>query len=210
MKITLVGLACLLFASAVLADDQSGEEKSDCFFLDTMCKYYERVKKREAAQKKYDAEQRERWAREKASREEASMVAAEEHRKRQAELEEARAVARQMEAEERERRDREAKERFDAEQAKRKAEQDAMDAEEERRERAERKKRETAVAEAKARCGRDYKTLTVGMRIERAQECAAPLKLTGQVNRPDGVASIYTAGELWAAVMDGRIIAWGR
>lgn len=64
-------------------------------------------------------------------------------------------------------------------------------------------------ATRKQECGADYKTLTIGMTIDRAKRCVANFKLAGQINRADGVVSTYRAGRYYAHVMDGRIVSWG-
>lgn len=65
-------------------------------------------------------------------------------------------------------------------------------------------------ATLKSECGKDYKAITIGMPIQRAQRCVANLKLIGQINRADGVVSTYQAGRIYAHVMDGKIVSWGK
>lgn len=62
----------------------------------------------------------------------------------------------------------------------------------------------------KEECGQDYKAISIGMHIERAKRCVAPFKLIGQINRVDGVVSTYRSGEMYAHVMDQKIVSWGR
>lgn len=62
----------------------------------------------------------------------------------------------------------------------------------------------------KQECGKDYKAISIGMPIERAQRCVANLKLTGQINRADAVVSTYESGRLYAHVIRGKIVSWGR
>lgn len=65
-------------------------------------------------------------------------------------------------------------------------------------------------AKQKSICGEDYRSPRVGMTLARAKECVAEFKLKGQINRADGVVSTYRAGDLYAHVMDGKIVSWGR
>lgn len=67
----------------------------------------------------------------------------------------------------------------------------------------------------KAECGGDYRNIQVGMSIGRAIQCVAPLKLTGQINRIDGVLvssyeSCQRRGCYSASVIEGTIAAWSR
>lgn len=99
---------------------------------------------------------------------------------------------------------------FKARQAAEKAEQERQEEAEARAERAEEKRRSARIAALKARCGGDYKNLRIGMPVERVQECISPVKLSSQINRADGVVSVYVFGDLWVTVMSGRVVAWGR
>lgn len=65
-------------------------------------------------------------------------------------------------------------------------------------------------AKQKAICGDDYKSMRVGMTLDRAKECVADFKLKGQINRADGVVSTYRAGPIYLHVMDGKIVSWGK
>lgn len=77
--------------------------------------------------------------------------------------------------------------------------------------RAEAQRDNAAKAAAQARCGADYKAPRVGMPIARAQECVAPMRVAGQVNRADGVLTTYRSGSgAFFHVMNGLIVAWGR
>lgn len=111
---------------------------------------------------------------------------------------------------EKEQQRKEADVRFAAKYAAEKAEREKQEAADERAERAEQKRQAAAVADMKARCGGDYKSPSIGMRIERAQECVAPVKLVSQINRADGVVSTYRSGSLTLHVMSGRVMAWDR
>lgn len=75
------------------------------------------------------------------------------------------------------------------------------------------KERQERIAAAKAKrekCGADYLKPRIGMAIERAKECVAPLRLDSQINRADGVLSTYTARGVYVHVMDGVIVSWGK
>ena len=65
-------------------------------------------------------------------------------------------------------------------------------------------------AKQKFICGEDYRSPRVGMTLVRAKECVADFKLKGQINRADGVVSMYMAGQTYLHVMDGTIVSWGR
>jgi len=103
--------------------------------------------------------------------------------------------------------------RREREEAERQARQEQLDREAEAERRAEAKAAKVAAdkeAARKASCGADYRNIRVGMAITRAQECVANFKLTGQINRADGVVSTYQAGRMYAHVMAGKIVAWGQ
>lgn len=104
-----------------------------------------------------------------------------------------------------------------ADRAKRKAEDDARQAEYKRqsesedRKYAEEERKATAVAAAsKERCGNDYKAPRIGMSIDRVKECVTSVKMTGQLNRADGVVTTYEGGNAYFHVMDSRIVSWGK
>lgn len=59
-------------------------------------------------------------------------------------------------------------------------------------------------------CGPDYAKPTVGMPLARARSCVGELTLVSQVNREDGVASVYRAGRLQLVVMNEKVVAWQR
>ncbi|MDZ7920736.1 hypothetical protein [Rhodoferax sp.] len=65
-------------------------------------------------------------------------------------------------------------------------------------------------AELRSVCGDDYKNLQIGMTMNRAQQCVAPFKLVGQLNRADGVVSTYRSGSVYAHVMNGRVVSWSK
>lgn len=104
-----------------------------------------------------------------------------------------------------------------AEHAKRKAENEAAIARttawldrEEREEAARERKAASQQAALKNACGEDYRAPRIGMHIRRAELCAGPLTLTGQINRRDGVLSTYAGPGLYVHVIDGTVVAWGR
>ena len=68
-------------------------------------------------------------------------------------------------------------------------------------------KREAAL---KAKCGDDYLTPKIGMTMVRLNECSPALKLNSQINRTDGVISVYTGRGLMVHVLGGRVVAWTR
>lgn len=100
--------------------------------------------------------------------------------------------------------------KYQADKAAKEAAREKQEAEWDREDRAAQKRQDTKIAEVKARCGSDYKNPSIGMRIERVKECVAPVKMVSQVNRADGVASLYQYGPVWFNVMSGRVIAWGK
>jgi hypothetical protein len=63
-------------------------------------------------------------------------------------------------------------------------------------------------AKAHKACGEDFGMPRVGMTLDRARQCLGYAKLVGQVNRADGVASVYTNGRVQLVVMDGKVVAW--
>lgn len=145
-----------------------------------------------------------------AAREEEARIRAEENRRMQEEYE----ARRQQEIakKEQERKEDDAKflEKWRAEQAAEKAAQEAEEARWEREDRAAKEARNDKISAMKARCGSDYKNPKIGMSIERVKDCVAPVRITGQVNRADGVASVYSYGALWFNVMEGRVVAWSK
>jgi len=59
-------------------------------------------------------------------------------------------------------------------------------------------------------CGADYANPQVGMTVARVRSCVGDLVLQGQMNRKDGVASVYRSGRLQLVVMEGKVVAWER
>lgn len=101
-----------------------------------------------------------------------------------------------------------AKSREEADQYRRRMEADS--AAEERRYAAARRQQENRLAEQKVTCGKDFQKPAIGMNITRARQCVGKLNLASQINRTDGVVSIYRSGSIVLHVMDDRIIAWSR
>lgn len=205
-----IAIALLALSFSVPAVAQGNQDQSGCFFLDRECLAKEKIQQRKAERDQQETARREKYLQGKsqreAEREEEVRLKVEQAAQARREAEE----QKQAKAEE-ERQQREAKyQQMRADQARQQAEMEAEAAAEEKRERAAKKKRDADFAELKARCGSDYKTPSIGMPIGRVQECVGPVKLSGQVNRPDGVASVYTYGPLWVNVMAGRVVAWGQ
>lgn len=99
--------------------------------------------------------------------------------------------------------------------ARRAAEREAMlraEAQVRAHEQEEERAHRAAVTAAKTKCGADYKRPAIGMPIERVRQCVAEsIRVTGQLNRADGVVTTYTSNNGWFfQVMNGRIVAWGR
>lgn len=66
-----------------------------------------------------------------------------------------------------------------------------------------------ATEEAKKKaCGKDYRKVRVGMTLSRVEQCFAKFRLMSQINRADGVMSIYEYGGGYVHVIDGRVVAW--
>lgn len=102
---------------------------------------------------------------------------------------------------------------FQARQAARSSEQQQHKREMELQKLAEEKNQERLYAKMVLRkkvCGSDFGTPHIGMTLERAQQCVGNFKLNGQINRVDGIISTYWAGNLYANVINGKIVAWGR
>jgi hypothetical protein len=91
-----------------------------------------------------------------------------------------------------------------------KKKQDAEDAESDRQERIYAKKAADSINAKKQVCGDDFSSPKIGMTIERAQQCVAKFKLISQLNRADGVISMYSGGGYYLHVMNGKIVSWQR
>jgi len=63
-------------------------------------------------------------------------------------------------------------------------------------------------AAAQKACGADFGVPRVGMTLDRAKQCLGHARLTGQVNRKDGVASLYTNDRVQLIVMENKVVAW--
>jgi hypothetical protein len=62
----------------------------------------------------------------------------------------------------------------------------------------------------RAKCGADYKVPRVGMTYERAAECVGPLRMYSQLQRADGLISVYTGPGVMLHVMGQKVVAWTR
>lgn len=100
------------------------------------------------------------------------------------------------------------KRRWDEERAVKQAATDKYLADQRREEERQEASARQVEATRKKVCGADYSNPQIGMSIERAKSCVAPLKLIGQVNRADGVVSTYRHGGLYMHVMDGKVVSW--
>lgn len=205
-----------LFAAAVLllpstaGAQQIEPAESNCFFLDRECIGKERIKQRRENAQAAENARREKYLSDKAERDAAH---AEEVRFRTEQAYQARkeSEAQQRLKDDAEREQREQKyQQYLADRERQKAAMAKEREDDERAERIAKKRRDIETADLKARCGNDYKTPSIGMRIERVQECIAPTKLVSQLNRADGVVSTYRSGEFTFHVMSGRVMAWDR
>jgi hypothetical protein len=57
-------------------------------------------------------------------------------------------------------------------------------------------------------CGADFQRPQVGMALARAQQCVGDLVPVHQVQRTDGVATVYQAGPLYITALGGKVVAW--
>lgn len=62
----------------------------------------------------------------------------------------------------------------------------------------------------KAACGTDYQSPKIGMTIARVKQCVATVRLVSQMNRADGVVTIYQGGGYTFSEMGGRVTYWSR
>lgn len=188
MKIRAFVMLALISASALAVAQSDEPIQSNCLFVDRECIGKERIQRRREAQ-----------ARENAIRMESARqysIAQEEERTAKKEEEQRRSDLKY--------------EQYLAERERKKAEMEKEREDDERAERQAKKRRDVETADLKTRCGSDYKTPSIGMRIERVQECVAPAKLVSQINRADGVVSTYRSGSFSFHVMSGRVMAWDR
>lgn len=201
-------ILALFVATTALA--QSEPEQSGCFFLDRECIGKERIQQRKAERERQETARREKYLQDKSQREteraEAVRLKTEQSAQASREVREQKDAKAEEESQQRELKYQQLK----AEQAKRRAEMEAESVAEGKRERAAQKKRDAETADLKVRCGADYKSPSIGMRIERVQECVSPVKLVSQLNRADGVVSTYRSGTLTVHAMSGRVMAWDR
>lgn len=195
----LVASVCLVIGSASFAEDSPrSDDLENCLYktgirMDPrVCAALRRSEQRDMEIKKRQAEQLE----------ESRRV-----------YEESRAASKAKELEENKERERIYAERSARDQAERETQKkrdDAERAKEDRQERAQEKKQADIVNAKKQVCGDDYGAPKIGMTLGRAQQCVSKFRLTSQVNRADGVVSMYNGGGFYLHVMDGRIVAWTR
>lgn len=67
---------------------------------------------------------------------------------------------------------------------------------------------EKAEAEKKRVCGADYRKVRIGMDFARVKQCLGEFRLVSEINRTDGVVSVYERGGGLVYVMNGRVTAW--
>jgi len=84
------------------------------------------------------------------------------------------------------------------------------DAKRDKEERQQQAKQQALQADLKRRCGDDYLAPKIGMTATRLSECVPALKLYSQLNRADGVVSIYTGRGLMVHLLGGQVVAWSR
>jgi hypothetical protein len=109
--------------------------------------------------------------------------------------------------EEQRKRDEQYRIEYQKEEAERKAHQAAWQKEQDDFERKARQKK----AQQKKVCGDDYHKPRIGMTLERAKLCIGDIKMSGQLNRADGVVSAYEIPDiLYMHFMDNVVVSWGR
>jgi hypothetical protein len=202
-------LLILLSVNLLIANTVYATDFSKCSFWDTDCKI-QKIKTDREQEKAGEREQVEQYKHDRAERDAAHEIEIQEKIKQAAENE---AAYKNYEREETERKQKERDDSYakmKAEQATATAAQEKEDAKlravADRADRTAQKKQDVL----KAKCGDDYKNPQIGMTLARVKECVAPVKLVSQVNRADGVASMYQYGALWLNVMQGHVVAWGR
>lgn len=60
----------------------------------------------------------------------------------------------------------------------------------------------------KKACGKDYMTPRIGMPIKRALQCLGQFRMSGQVNRKDGVLTTYVNDDAMLQAIDGKLVGW--
>lgn len=96
------------------------------------------------------------------------------------------------------------------------AAQRAIDAEKHKAEMAAQSARFAADDAAQARrdaalrkaCGKDYMAPRIGMPIKRALQCLGEFRVSGQVNRKDGVLTTYVNDDAMLQAIDGKLVGW--
>lgn len=95
--------------------------------------------------------------------------------------------------------------------AKQKAELERVQAAQESSDREEYAQQQRREAQAKFKCGDDYKTPKIGMTMDRVRECvSASFKLAGQTNTEQGVVTTYRAPGGYLHVINGKVVQWGK
>lgn len=204
--------ACALIAASSLPSWAAGEDLVNCRWPNgdvmkpQVCQYLQQATAREQATRN-DAR---RIAEENKARRDAQAVASAAAANQAREVAASRAMAEAAQAARQEAAEAERAQanlaRFEAEDRERKAAAAKFE-----REIAQDEARRSAFVAAKKRtCGAEYAKPSIGMSIERVRSCVGDLTLVSQVNRQDGVASVYTAGRLHLVVMGGKVVAWQR
>lgn len=228
-----------LLAACVSAQAQETFTPEKCMFYDSTCEWRNKERGREHAAKVAREAERLAWVKKKDPNwEESERIRAEEAEIRklpEAERFRLWAERKNAEAEKKEAErlrsneayEAQAKQRREAEDARKQAQVEAM---EQARKRRQDERDQQAASDAKQEhldrianaraaakesdkknlCLGDYKSPKIGMPITRWQECIAAMRVMGQVNKSDGVATQYVGGGYWANVMNGLVVAWGR
>jgi hypothetical protein len=233
-----IALAALLCACAAL-QAQAGFIPEDCSFFDSTCEWRNKNRAKEHAEKMAREAERLEWVKRKDPNwQESERIRAEEavirklpeaerfrlwaeRKKAEAEKKEADRLRSKQEYEARQKVERVAdearklaqQEAMDLAKKRRQDERDqqaASDARQEQLDRIAATKAAAKEADRKTRCLDDYKNPKIGMPITRWQDCITAMRVTGQVNKADGVATQYVGGGYWANVMNGLVVAWGR
>lgn len=97
------------------------------------------------------------------------------------------------------------------ERARQKAELDRVEATQDSYEREATAQQQRRDAQAKAKCGTDFKTPRIGMTMDRVRECVSTsFKLVGQTNTDQGVVTTYRAPGGYLHVIEGKVVQWGK
>lgn len=228
-----------LFVACVAAQAQDTFNPETCMFYDATCEWRNKEREREHAAKIARETERLEWVKKKDPNwQESERIRAEEaeirklpeaervrlrneRKNAEAEKREAERLQRTQEYEARQKVQREAddarklvqQEATDIAKKRRQDELDQQAASDARHEQLEQIAATRAAAneaDRKARCLDDYKSPKIGMKITRWQECVTPMRVSGQINKADGIATQYVGAGYWANVMNGLVVAWGR